>query len=240
MAPPPPSPAHRRAPLTDVRSIALAALTVTASALAACASDDASPSVVEASTTIAPATPAGDSDAADSDQGGVATTVDQTESSKVDPARTAGAVDAPAGVQPDGFTTATVRITSADGDVCDVCLWLADAGDERGRGLMGVTDLGEPVGMLFRFDPPTSGNFFMFNTPMPLSIAWFGADGSYLSETDMEPCLVDDSAECERYGPGAEYVDAIEMVQGELDVIGVGPGSSIELLAEHDICPVVE
>ncbi|MEM8748648.1 MAG: DUF192 domain-containing protein [Actinomycetota bacterium] len=159
------------------------------------------------------------------------------EQAKADPARTAGAVDAPAGVRPDGFTTATVRITSDAGDVCEVCLWLADVGSERNRGLMGVTDLGQPVGMLFEFEEPTAGNFFMFGTPMPLSIAWFAADGTHVDETDMTPCLVEDSAVCERYGPGADYVWAIEMVEGELDVVGIGPGSSIEVLAEHDVCP---
>lgn len=159
---------------------------------------------------------------------------------KPEPARDAGVVEGPAGTLPDGFTTATVRVTGDDGEVCDVCLWLADVVEERSRGLMGVTDLGEPVGMLFRFEEPTSGNFFMFGTPMPLSIAWFDAAGAHVAETDMSPCVVNDSSECQRYGPGADYVSAIEMVQGELAVVGIGPGSTIEILEEHDTCPIIE
>ncbi len=133
-------------------------------------------------------------------------------------------------VEPDGFTTVTARVTSADGDVCDVCLWLADGADERSRGLMGVSDLGDPVGMAFVWEAPTSGRFFMLNTPTPLSIAWFAADGSHVNEDDMEPCITDDSSTCERFESGGDYTVAIEMFQGELGVIGIGPGSSIELL----------
>jgi uncharacterized protein len=135
------------------------------------------------------------------------------------------------GVRPEGFTTVTARIASVDGDVCDVCLWLADDGDERSRGLMGVTDLGGPVGMAFVWDEPIDGQFFMLGTPTPLSIAWFEPSGAHLSETDMAPCITEDASTCERYGPGGSYDLAIEMFQGELDVVGIGPGSNVELVA---------
>ena len=57
---------------------------------------------------------------------------------------------AEAGRQPEGFTTIQALITETDGEVCEVCLWLADDSAERGRGLMGVTDLG--VAFTRRFD----------------------------------------------------------------------------------------
>jgi uncharacterized membrane protein (UPF0127 family) len=134
------------------------------------------------------------------------------------------------GVQPDGFTTVTARVTAADGTVCDVCLWLADDGDERSRGLMGVNDLGDAVGMAFVWETPIDGEFYMLNTPTPLSIAWFEPSGVFLSETDMEPCITDDSATCERYGAGGSYDLAIEMFDGQLGTVGIGPGSQVELL----------
>lgn len=134
------------------------------------------------------------------------------------------------GVQPEGFTTITARVTSADGDVCEICLWLADGGDETSRGLMGVTDLGGPVGMAFVYDVARDGAFFMFGTPTPLSIAWFSPTGDHVAQTDMEPCLVEDSSVCERYRPGAAYTIAVEMFEGQLAKVGIEPGSSIELL----------
>lgn len=149
------------------------------------------------------------------------------------------------GVRPEGFGTALVRITAADGTVCDVCLWHAQDSSQRGRGLMGVTDLGEPVGMAFTWDNPLEGAFVMIGTPTPLSIAWFAADGAHVAETDMEPCLIDDTAACERYRPDGSYTLAIEMFQGELAKVGIGPGSRAEILrfvepGAEAICPLLD
>jgi uncharacterized membrane protein (UPF0127 family) len=144
------------------------------------------------------------------------------------------------GVQPEGFTTIQALITEPDGEVCEVCLWLADAPDERARGLMGVTDLGDAVGMVFRFEGPTAGSFYMFQTPTPLSIAWFAADGSHVGSADMAPCLDTPAGECPLYSPGTEYLSAIEVFDGGLEPLGLVEGSSVELLegTEADRCPV--
>ena len=65
----------------------------------------------------------------------------------------------------------------------------------------------------------------MFQTVMPLSIAFFDDGGSYVSSTDMEPCPPD--TDCPTYPPGGPYMDAIEVPQGQLDDLGIGPGSAI-------------
>jgi len=160
-------------------------------------------------------------------------------------ASTANTVDtdgssAVAGQQPEGFTTIQARITEADGEVCEVCLWLADDGDERGRGLMGVTDLGDAVGMAFLFEEATAGSFYMFQTPSPLSIAWFSPDGDHVGSADMEPCLDTSAAECPLYSPDAPYDLAIEVFDGGLEPLGLGPGSRVELIegSEADRCPL--
>jgi hypothetical protein len=145
------------------------------------------------------------------------------------------------GQQPEGFSTMTARITETDGQVCDVCVWLADTPEERGRGLMEVTDLGEAVGMVFRFDEPIAGSFYMFQTPTPLSIAWFAPDdGEFVGTADMAPCLDTPAGECPLYSPGAEYDLALEVFEGELVDLGVGPGARLELIdgTEADGCPL--
>lgn len=134
------------------------------------------------------------------------------------------------GQQPEGVASVAARVTSSNGEVCEVCLWLADDEEKRRRGLMGVTDLGDAVGMAFVWDEPTSRNFFMFQTPAPLSIAWFDDSGAHVGQAEMEPCLVENSATCTRYTADSPYVLAVEMFDGQLDAIGIGPGSSIELL----------
>lgn len=189
----------------------------------ACASDDAAtPSSGATSSAVTSLVTESDSSTA---------TTGPADSTGAEPAETEPvATDGPPGVQPDGFTTATVRITKADGEVCEVCMWLADVGDERSRGLMGVTDLGAAAGMAFVFPKPTGGAFYMFGTPTPLSIAWFTADGAFVSTTDMAPCLTA-AADCERYRPGGEYQLAIEVFEGGLAGFGLGPGSTVEVLA---------
>jgi uncharacterized membrane protein (UPF0127 family) len=134
-------------------------------------------------------------------------------------------------VLPAGFTTVNVRVTEASGDVCEVCVWLADSADERGRGLMGVTDLDPAAGMLFVFPTPGIRSFYMFQTPTPLSIAWFGAGGSFVGEADMAPCLDVAAGECSRYAPAAEYTAALEVWDGGLDGLGIGAGSRLEIVA---------
>jgi uncharacterized membrane protein (UPF0127 family) len=142
--------------------------------------------------------------------------------------------------QPEGFTTVRALITEPDGAVCEVCLWLADDPAERGRGLMGVTDLGDAVGMAFRFDEPTTGSFYMYQTPSPLSIAWFSPDGVHVGSADMDPCLETPAGECPLYSPGAEYDLAIEVFEGGLAPLGLVEGSSVELIegSEADRCPL--
>jgi uncharacterized membrane protein (UPF0127 family) len=134
------------------------------------------------------------------------------------------------GVVPVGFETVTARITDADGEVCEVCLWLADTAPLRAAGLMGVTDLGDAAGMAFRFEEPTDGWFYMYRTPTPLSIAWFGPDGSFVSSTDMDPCTATDPRDCPLYSAGGAYTLALEVFRGDLADLGVGPGSRLELV----------
>lgn len=156
------------------------------------------------------------------------------------------------GVEPEGFSTVMVEITKADGEVCEVCMWLADTSEERGRGLMGVTSLGEPEGMAFAWDAPTAGSFYMFHTVTPLSIAWFAAPaisaddtgddagGALVSMMDMEPCLAESSADCERFPAGGDYMLAVEVFQGDLASIGITDGATARLLpdTESPTCPL--
>lgn len=150
---------------------------------------------------------------------GSATTADDAA-----PATTADA----AAVQPEGFERVQATITLADGTPCELCLWLADDADRRSRGLMHVTDLGAADGMVFTFDEPSTARFWMGYTPLPLSIAFFDADGAFVSTADMEPCPAANE-DCARYAAAAPYVTAIELPLGEVARLGIGPGSVLAL-----------
>jgi uncharacterized membrane protein (UPF0127 family) len=70
-------------------------------------------------------------------------------------------------------------------------------------------------------------SFYMRNTPMPLSIAWFDAAGEYVSTTDMAPC--DDVDNCPLYPAEGPYRFALEVPQGELATLGVQEGSVLRV-----------
>jgi uncharacterized protein len=127
----------------------------------------------------------------------------------------------------EGFGEVAIAITDADGAVKGWCVLLADAPEQRERGLMEVEDLQGYAGMLFVWDTDSSSSFYMRNTPMPLSIAWFSADGELVSTEDMEPCADVDS--CPLYPADDSYRFALEVPQGDLGELGVGEGSTLRV-----------
>ena len=134
------------------------------------------------------------------------------------------------GVVPAGFSTVAGRVTAADGATCDVCLWAASTAADQARGLMGVTDLGGADGMVFRYASPVTTQFWMRDTVMPLSIAFYAADGAFVSATDMEPCLTGPADACPRYAATGPWMTAIEVPKGALPEILMTEGSHLELL----------
>jgi hypothetical protein len=130
---------------------------------------------------------------------------------------------------PEGFDRQAATLTLGDGTVCELCLWRAATAAQRGRGLMGVTDLGEADGMVFVYEAPVNNRFWMGDTPLPLSIAWFDAAGAFVSADEMTPCLTGPDASCARYGAAAAYQYALELPAGAIDELGVGAGSVLAL-----------
>lgn len=129
------------------------------------------------------------------------------------------------------FTAATLAIQPAEGDVVESCFLVADQVEERAYGLMNTEDLGVYDGMVFVFDADANGGFYMKDTLIPLSIAWFTAAGEFVSSTDMEPCpdALAAQDECPTYAASGEYRYAIEVPQGQLGAVGIdGPGSRLQ------------
>lgn len=125
-----------------------------------------------------------------------------------------------------GFDEIAITVQPADGSpLLAWCLLAALQAEQRSRGLMEVTDLKGYPGMLFAYDRDVQSGFWMRNTPMPLSIAWFDAAGTLVSASDMAPC--DDRDDCPSYGPTGPYRTAIEVPQGQLATLGIQPGATI-------------
>jgi uncharacterized protein len=103
---------------------------------------------------------------------------------------------------------------------------VADSDGERERGLMDRESLGRDNGMVFVFDEPTTATFWMKDTEIPLSIAFWGADGRVMDMFEMTPCRDDP---CRTYAPDTQYTRALEMNEGWFADHGIEIGDSVEL-----------
>lgn len=121
--------------------------------------------------------------------------------------------------------SSTVRF-SGTGAVLHVRV--ADTDPEREQGLMGVTSMPPDQGMAFVFDQPTTSEFWMKDTLIPLSIAFVDASGTIVTIREMTPCTADP---CETYAADAPYVLAIEANAGWYDANGVAVGDRAALHA---------
>ena len=122
-------------------------------------------------------------------------------------------------------TETTVAIETGERTV-RVAVEVADTDEERARGLMERDELPEDEGMLFLYGDETSGGFWMKNTRIPLSIAFYGEGGEILRLLDMEPCRVDS---CPVYDPGVSYRGALEVNRGAFDRWGVEEGDVLNV-----------
>ena len=125
----------------------------------------------------------------------------------------------------DGEHPATLEIRTAGG-VRSFEVEVADTKAERLTGLMGRQSLSPYDGMVFVWSEPTQGSFWMKDTLLPLSIAFWDQAGRIVSIMDMQPCHADP---CPLYGPDAPYVGAIEVGRGELVRGGVSVGDTVDL-----------
>ena len=98
---------------------------------------------------------------------------------------------------------------------------VAQTETEREHGLMGRTSLGPTEGMLFVFDRDEHLEFWMKNTPLPLSIAFLSSEGRILEIRDMEP--FDEKTIRSRFS--ARY--ALEMSKGAFSRLGISVGDSV-------------
>jgi uncharacterized membrane protein (UPF0127 family) len=103
---------------------------------------------------------------------------------------------------------------------------VAEDDASRERGLMGVTDLGTNDGMAFTWTEPTDATFWMKDTLIPLSIAFWGSDGRIVDLQNMEPCRANP---CPLYRSTATSVGAVEVNLGFFAAHGIHVGDAVRL-----------
>ena len=91
---------------------------------------------------------------------------------------------------------------------------------------MGRTELKEGEGMLFVFKEPAMLSFWMKNTLIPLSIAFFDEEKRLINKADMEPISL------KTHISAKPAVYALEVPQGWYERHAVDVGDTLELLDE--------
>ena len=117
-------------------------------------------------------------------------------------------------------------VIETKGDEVTVHVEVADTDAERARGLMGRRELPADAGMVFVFPTDSTSAFWMKDTLIPLSIAFYDESGRIVRILDMEPCTRDP---CARYGPEASYRGALEVNRGAFERWGVREGDVLRL-----------
>lgn len=95
---------------------------------------------------------------------------------------------------------------------------------EMARGLMHRKELAENDGMLFVYDKPRQMSFWMKNTPLPLDIGFFSADGVLREVYRMFPY---DTTTVSSVSNEIQF--ALEMNQGWFAKNGLKPGARLSM-----------
>jgi uncharacterized protein len=121
---------------------------------------------------------------------------------------------------------ATVVLVAGRGgaDEARVDVRVASSSTERQRGLMHVPELPDGTGMLFVFEEPRAGGFWMKDTLVPLDIAFADDAGVIVAILTMEPCEADP---CPTYDPEVTYTYALEVPAGWFERAGVEAGDRL-------------
>ena len=98
---------------------------------------------------------------------------------------------------------------------------IADTNASRMRGLMDRTALADDAGMLFIFDRPANLSFWMFNTSIPLDIAFIREDMTISSIATMTPFSLESHLSIE------PIPFALEVPAGELSRRGIEAGDEV-------------
>jgi uncharacterized protein len=104
---------------------------------------------------------------------------------------------------------------------------IAKTHEARANGLMGRTELAEGHGMLFIYSEPQRLVFWMKNTLIPLSIAFFDEDKELINILDMEPPA---GPKLVRYRSTAPALYALEVPQGWFERHDIERGAKFSFL----------
>jgi uncharacterized protein len=123
-------------------------------------------------------------------------------------------------------------LVASAGDTVRIQVEVAETDEQRAYGLMSRDHLPEDAGMIFLHEreQPAEAAFWMFNTRIPLDIAYLDAGGRIVSIVQMQPCTSPYPQYCPTYPSGAPFQAALEMNLGWFERHGFRVGDQVTLL----------
>ncbi|KPQ30088.1 MAG: hypothetical protein HLUCCX14_03115 [Marinobacter excellens HL-55] len=124
-----------------------------------------------------------------------------------------------------------------DDGIHNVALEVASKDKQRQRGLMGRGEMGDHAGMLFTYrrERSASHGFWMFQTLIPLDIAYIDSNGRIVSIRSMAPCPSAQGRDCPNYPSGQPFSNAVEMNAGYFEDRDINVGDRLHWPAD-DTC----
>lgn len=132
---------------------------------------------------------------------------------------------------------ATALVSSADRCVTgslgtsdhSLVLKLAETGEERREGLMGIDYLPDRAGMLFVFDEEQNLSFWMRNTSIALDLFYLDTSKTVVSMHSMQPQPGASRSELEQYRSGSPAKYAVELEEGSAESLGIKRGDYLRI-----------
>ena len=106
-------------------------------------------------------------------------------------------------------------MTAVAGRSGPVVVEVADDEQERAVGLMRRAEVPLGTGMVFLYDAPSTGRYYMFDVSVPLT-AVFAREGQVVGVVDMPPCAEPQPQDCPTYGPDAPFDTVLETAPATL------------------------
>ena len=116
-----------------------------------------------------------------------------------------------------------LTLTNSEGKEIAVKAEIASTFEERRNGFMFRQDIPDGTGMLFIFEEEQILDFWMKNTPHPLSIAYIDRNGKIRDILDMTPYSL------ENVTSSTKVLYALEVPQGWFGKVNVRSGDKLKL-----------
>lgn len=111
--------------------------------------------------------------------------------------------------------------------------------EQRRIGLMGREHMAGDEGMLFVYEQERAATdtYWMYQTLLPLDIAYLGPEGRIRAIGTMEPCTSEEARNCPTYQAGVPYWAALEVNKGFFARNGFAVGSRVTPSAPAECRP---